>query len=149
MSYLIGVFIILAVIFSSVGGGNNLLSNLLGQTKDKVSQTLFPKTAREIIIDNISSDYQDMEKLFSETAPALLSSKTVPEKDKATIQKAIEAFNGSKSLIENLSDMEKADKGVVESLIDKVVNLINTPQPESTSIPTPIPPECRLVCPSQ
>mgnify|MGYP001594297424 FL=1 len=132
----------MAVIFSSFSGGNNLFGNLFSQTKDKVSETLFPKTAREILIDNINSDYQSMDKFFSETAPALLSSKVVSEKDKATIQKAVESFNGSKSLITNLSNMEKDDKGIVESLINKVVNLINTPQPDPTSIP----PQCKLVC---
>ncbi|MEK7076329.1 MAG: hypothetical protein AAB941_01550, partial [Patescibacteria group bacterium] len=105
----------------------------------------FPKTAREILIDNINSDYQNMGKFFSETAPALLNSKNVSATDKATIQKAVESFNGSKSLITNLSNMEKDDKGIVESLINKVVNLINTPQPD----PTNIPPQCKLVCPSQ
>ena len=143
MAYLLGLFLILAVVFSSVGGNNNLVGNLLGQAKDKVSETLFPKTAKEIIIDNINSDYQDMGKFFSETAPALLNSKTVSEQDKATIQKAVESFNGSKSLIENLSQLEKEDKGVVESLIDKVLNLTETPQPD----PTNIPPQCKLVCP--
>ena len=128
-----------------MGGGSNMIGNFLGQAKDKVSQTLFPKTAREILIDNISSDYQDMDKFFSETAPALLNSKTLSSTDKATIQKAVEAFNGSKSLIENLSQLEQNDKGIVESLIDKVLNLNATPQPD----PTNIPPQCKLVCPSQ
>ena len=123
----------------------NLAGNLLGQAKDKVNQTLFPKTAKEIIIDNINSDYESMDKFFSETAPALLSSKTVSATDKATIQKAVEAFNGSKSLINNLSTLEKDDKGIMESIIDKVLNLSATPQPD----PTNIPPQCKLVCPSQ
>lgn len=142
MAYLIGVFLILAVIFSSMGGGNNLVGNILGQAKDKVSETLFPKSAREILIDNINSDYQDMDNFFSDTAPALLNSKTVSEKDKATIKKAVEAFNGSKSLVSNLSKLEKNDKGIVKSLIDKVLNLNPTPQPDPTSIP----PQCKLVC---
>ena len=120
----------------------NLAGNLLGQAKDKVNQTLFPKTAKEIIIDNINSDYESMDKFFSETAPALLSSKTVSATDKATIQKAVEAFNGSKSLINNLSTLEKDDKGIMESIIDKVLNLSATPQPD----PTNIPPQCRLEC---
>ena len=128
-----------------MGDGNNLVGNIFGQAKDKVSQTLFPKTAREIIIDNINSDYQSMDKFFSDTAPALLSSKTLSASDKATIQKAVEAFNGSKSLIDNLSNMEKDDKGIMESIIDKVLNLNATPQPD----PTNIPPQCKLVCPSQ
>ncbi|MEK7121596.1 MAG: hypothetical protein AAB857_02710 [Patescibacteria group bacterium] len=142
MAYILGLFLILAVIFSSMGGGGNVVGNFLGQAKDKVSETLFPKTAREILIDNINSDYQNMGKFFSETAPALLNSKNVSATDKATIQKAVESFNGSKSLITNLSNMEKDDKGIVESLINKVVNLINTPQPDPTSIP----PQCKLVC---
>ena len=142
MAYLLGLFLILTVVFSSVGDGNNLVGNILGQAKDKVSETLFPKSAREILIDNIDSDYKDMGKFFSETAPALLNSKTVSTEDKATIQKAIESFNGSKSLIENLSEIEKEDKGLVESLIDKALNLTKTPQPD----PTNIPPQCKLVC---
>ncbi len=142
MAYLLGLFLILTVVFSSVGDGNNLVGNILGQAKDKVSETLFPKSAREILIDNIDSDYKDMGKFFSETAPALLNSKTVSAEDKATIQKAIESFNGSKSLIENLSEIEKEDKGLVESLIDKALNLTKTPQPD----PTNIPPQCKLVC---
>lgn len=145
MAYLLGLFLILTVIFSSVGDGNNLAGNLLGQAKDKVSETLFPKSAREILIDNIDSDYQDMNKFFSETAPELLNSKTLSDKDKATIQKAVESFNGSKSLISNLSQIEKDDKGLMESIIDKVLNLTETPRPD----PTNIPPQCKLVCPSQ
>lgn len=83
-----------------------------------------------------------MGKFFSDTAPALLSSKAVSAEDKATIQKAVEAFNGSKSLITNLSALEKDDKGIVKALIDKVLNLNETPQPD----PTNIPPQCKLVC---
>ena len=145
MAYIIGLFLILAVIFSSFGNEDNLVGNLLGQAKDKVSQTIFPKTAKEIIIDNINSNYQDMGKFFSGTAPNLLSSKTLSAADKATVQKAVEAFNGSKSLINNLSKLEKDDKGIIESLVDKVLNLNTTPQPDPTSIP----PQCKLVCPSQ
>jgi hypothetical protein len=142
MAYIIGLFLIFALIFSSFGGGNNLVGNLLGQAKNKISDTLFPKTAKEIIIDNINSDYQDMDKFFSNTAPDLLNSKTVSAEDKETIKKAVEAFNGSKSLITNLSNLEKDDKGIVKSLVDKVLNLNATPKPD----PTNIPPQCKLVC---
>ncbi len=143
MAYIIGVFLILAVVFSSLGGGNNFLGNFLGQAKDKVSQTLFPKTAKEILIDNIGSDYQNMDKFFSETAPALLGSNIISAADKATIKKTVEAFNSSKGLITNLSALEKNDKGIIESLVSKVFNLNETPLPD----PTNIPPQCRLECP--
>ncbi len=142
MAYIIGLFLILALIFSFVGGGSNVIGNFLGQAKDKVSQTLFPKTAKEILIDNISSDYQNMDKFFSEAAPALLNSKTVSEKNKTEIKKAVEAYSGSKSLISNLSKLEKDDKGIVKSLIDKALNLGEQKGPEPTSIP----PQCHLEC---
>src|SRR3989344_2678450 len=142
MPYILGLFLLLVIMFSSFGGENNLVGNILGQAKDKVSDTLFPKTAKEIIIDNINSDYQDMGKFFSDTAPALLNSKTVSVEDKEIIKKAVESFNGSKSLVSNLSEMEKDDKGIVKSLVDKVLNLNATPQPDPTSIP----PQCRLEC---
>ena len=82
---------------------------------------------------------------FSETAPTLLNSKTISAADKATIQKAVESFNGSKSLISNLSTLEKNDKGIVKSLINKVINLNETPQPD----PTNIPPQSKFFFPSQ
>lgn len=125
-----------------MGGGNNLIGNILGQAKDKVSETLFPKSAREILINSINSDYQDLDKFFSETAPALLNSKTIFEKDKATIQKAIEAFNSSKGLVSNLSQIEKSNNGIVKALLNKVLNLTETTLPD----PTNIPPQCKLIC---
>lgn len=129
-----------------MGGGNNFVGNFLGQAKDKISATIFPKTAREILIDNINSSHQNMDKFFSESAPVLLKSKTVSEKDKAEIKKAVEAYNGSKSLISNLSKLEKEDKGFVKSVVDKIADKVfnlNAPtQPE----PTNIPPQCHLEC---
>lgn len=143
MPYILGLFLILAIIFSSFSGGTNLVGNFLGQAKNKVSQTLFPKTAKEILIDNINSDYQNMDKFFSETAPALLNSKTVSAADKAVIQKAVETFNGSKSLITNLSALEKNDKGLIQSAIEKALGLDEKSAPLE---PTSIPPQCKLVC---
>lgn len=147
MAYLISLFLILAIVFSATTGTKffgDIFSptEIFSSVKNKVSQTLFPKTAKEIIIDNINSDYQNMDKFFSETAPALLNSKTIFGKDKATIQKAIEAFNRSKSLVSNLSQIERSDKGIVKALINKVLNLNEPTQPD----PTNIPPQCRLEC---
>ncbi len=163
MPYLIGLFIILAVIFSSTSGGN-IFSNLLGQVKDKISATIFPKTEREIIIDNLTSSNQYLDKFFSETAPTILNSKNVSENDKTAIKKAVETFNNSKELITDLSKIEKEEKGplkIVETLVAKVFNLntdsSKTPTNPTNSInlsnsdsstPTSIPPQCKLVCPS-
>lgn len=149
MLYLIGLFAVLAMIFS-ITTGTNLIGDFFGSgeilssVKNKVSETIFPKTAKEIIIDNIDSDYQSMGKFFSETVPTLLKSETVSATDKATIQKAVEAFNGSKSSISNLAKLEKEDKGLVKTIVERVLNLSGEKQPDPTSIPS----QCHLECPS-
>ena len=158
MPYILGLFLILTLIFSSIGG-NNFFGNLLGQAKDKVTATIFPKTEREIIIDNLNSNNQYLDKFFSETAPEILNSKNVSEKDKETIKKALENFNSSKTLISNLSKLENAEKNplkTVGNLIEKVLDLTNStnkvsPAPSNLPVsnfidPTSIPPQCKLIC---
>ncbi len=161
MAYILGLFLILALIFSSVGG-SHLFGNLLGQVKDKITATIFPKTEREIIIDNLNSDNQNLDKFFSETAPAILNSKSVSETDKAAVKKAVESFNSSKALISNLSKLESAGNSplkTVGTLIEKVLSLngnssqtypnsnnsINSSN-SNPSTPTNIPPQCHLEC---
>ena len=141
MAYLIGLFVILAVIFSSTGG-NHLVGDLWNQLKGKTIQTLFPLTEKEILINNLNSDYQTLDNFFSGSAANILNSKTVSKEDKANIVKALGAFSNSKNLISNLGNLEKKDKSLVKALIDKVLNLDESPSPE----PTNIPPQCHLEC---
>src|SRR3989344_3711759 len=130
MAYIIGLFLILAVIFSSISGDSHLFKDLLGQVKDKITATIFPKTEKEIIIDNLNSNYQFLDKFFSETVPVILNSKNVSEKDK----------------------QEKSPLKTVGNLIEKVLNFTNSSfnLPESSTSnsidPTSIPPQCRLEC---
>lgn len=153
MAYILGLFLILALIFSFFSGENNLISDLLGQVKDKISATIFPKTEREIIIDNLNSNYQYLDKFFSEAAPTILNSKNVSENDKKSVKKAVESFNNSKSLISNLSKLEKEEKGplkTIGALIEKVLNInkdgTKTPLDSTNADPTSIPPQCHLEC---
>ncbi len=151
MSYIIGLFLILAVIFASTGG-NGLLGNIWQNLNGKISQTLFPKTEREILIDNLNSNYQSLDKFFSEATPTILNSKAVSEKDKTAVKKAVEIFNNSKTLISDLSKIEKQEKGplktaetLVGTLMEKVLN-INSDRTKTSPDPTNIPPQCKLVC---
>ncbi len=82
------------------------------------------------------------------------------EKDRTAIKKADEAFNNSKTLISDLSKIEKQEKGplktaeaLVGNLIEKVLNINSNsaktssdPTTLSNSIPTNVPPQCKLVC---
>ena len=155
MAYIIGLFLILAVIFSSISGDSHLFKDLLGQVKDKITATIFPKTEKEIIIDNLNSNYQFLDKFFSETVPVILNSKNVSKKDKQAVKKAAETFNSSKKLVSGLSEIEKEEKSplkTVGNLIEKVLNFTNSSfnLPESSTSnsidPTSIPPQCRLEC---
>jgi len=155
MAYILGLFFILALIFSSMSGGN-IVTSFLGQIKDNVSAIIFPKTEREIIIDNLNSDYQYLDKFFAESAPTILSTKNVTENDKTAVKKAMETFNNSKNLISNLSKLEKEEKGPIKtvgSIIEKILNIYNDSSKNSVdspnssdTAPTNIPPQCRLEC---
>ena len=145
----------MALIFSSMSGGN-IVTSFLGQIKDNVSAIIFPKTEREIIIDNLNSDYQYLDKFFAESAPTILSTKNVTENDKTAVKKAMETFNNSKNLISNLSKLEKEEKGPIKtvgSIIEKILNIYNDSSKNSVdspnssdTAPTNIPPQCRLEC---
>ena len=67
MPYIVGLLIILALIFSG-WNGIGLTGNFLNQMKDKVSSTIFPKTEGEILIENLNSNYQVLDKFFGESA---------------------------------------------------------------------------------
>src|SRR3989344_6644306 len=152
MAYIIGLFLILAVIFSSMGGGDSLVGGLFSKIKNNVSATIFPKTEREIIIDNLNSNNQYLDKFFSEAAPVILNLKNVSENDKITIKKAAETYSNSKNLISNLSKLEKEEKGPLKtasSFIEKVLNIYNDSSKTSSDTttlpdiaPTSIPPQC-------
>ncbi|HEY4474975.1 MAG TPA: hypothetical protein VJC06_03570 [Candidatus Paceibacterota bacterium] len=136
--------------------GGNIVTSFLGQIKDNVSAIIFPKTEREIIIDNLNSDYQYLDKFFAESAPTILSTKNVTENDKTAVKKAMETFNNSKNLISNLSKLEKEEKGPIKtvgSIIEKILNIYNDSSKNSVdspnssdTAPTNIPPQCRLEC---
>ena len=147
MAYLIGLFLVLAVIFSATSG-TDLMGNIfnpfekLGAIKDKINQTISPKTQNEIVIENLNDSYQTLDGFFSETAKNLSDSKDVPAKDKEALKKAAMAFAKSKELVANLGQLQKEDKSLLKSALEKVLGLDKEPVLEPTSIP----PQCKLVC---
>ena len=154
MGYILGLFLILGLVFYSVGNfGFNLSGNIfegfrdkvkntMDSTKNKLSSTIFPKSENEILIDKVESDYNFLDKFFAESAPKILQSKDVAEKDKEAVRQAATKFEDAKKSIQIIKAIEKNDKGIIEKLVDKIFNNDSALTPEATYIPA----QCRLEC---
>ena len=137
MAYLLGLFLILAIVFSVASG-----SDLVGSFKNKLTETIFPKNQTEITVENLKNDYQALGDFFTNAAPGILNSKGVSSEQRSAIQKAAAAFSSSKQLINNLEKLTKDDKSLLEAAVEKILGLDKEPTLE----PTAIPPQCKLVC---
>ena len=143
MLYLLGLILILGIIFSATTGVN-FASDWWDKTTAKFKEFAFPKTQKEIVIDNLNSQYDLLNRCFSDTALDLLQNEDIPVEKKKAIQNAIQSFSKSKDLVSQIENLTKNDKGVTKALIEKVFNLDT--KLESGSDPTSIPPNCNLVC---
>ncbi len=177
MPYIIGLFIILGLIFSGFSGTANigrvyqqagdLAAMAFNTLKAKIGSMVFPKNQREILIENMASDYNILDRFFSQSTKNILNSKDVSEKDKTAVKEAINIFNKSKNDIAELGRMEKEDKSIIKSAVEKVLNGVpansigpaqpgaaftpSSPAPSvfNQAIPTVIPPYCRVECSAQ
>jgi|SRR3989344_1075397 len=152
MGYILGLFLILGLVFYSAGqfglGGDvvgnfgDSIKNSVGSVRSKIYDTVFPKSEKEILIDNLQSDYNYLDKFFNNTAPKILESKNVSDQDKTAIREASAKFNETKKSVQLIKALEgKDNKGIVETIVDKFFK-DDAPLLEPTSIP----PQCRLEC---
>lgn len=141
MFYILGLILVLGIIFS-VTTGTNFVGDLWSQLTGKFYEFSFPKSQKEIVIDNLNSQHSLLDRFFSDTALDLLQSEDVSVEDKKAIQSAIKSFGNSKDLVSQIENLTKNDKSLAKALIEKVFNLNTEPGPE----PTHIPPNCNLVC---
>ena len=143
MVYILGLILILGIIFSATTGVN-FASDLWNKMMNGVSEFAFPKSQKEITIDNLNSQYDLLDRFFSDTALDLLQNENISAEDKKTIQSAIQSFGNSKNLVSKIENLTKNDKSITKALIEKVFDLAPEPAPD----PTHIPPNCNLVCPA-
>lgn len=144
MGYILGLLLILAIIFSAVTG-NNLFGNLWYYVKDKADTFLFPKTEKEILIENLNAKYDILDRFFSQSAPKILGSQNISKEDKKTVQEAAKVFNETKEIIKNLGNLQKEDRSLTKAIIQKAFDLMPKKE-EALPDPTHIPPQCRLEC---
>ena len=145
MVYILGLILVLGLIFSATTGGN-FIGNLWNQTTGKVKEFAFPKSQKEIVIDNLNSQYDLLDRFFSDTALELLADKNISTENKKAIQSAIQSFGSSKDLVSQIENLTKNDKSITKALIEKVFDLDTESPPAGGPDPTHIPPNCNLVC---
>ena len=133
----------LGLIFSATTG-MNLTDDLWNKMTNRVSKFAFPKSQKEIVIDNLNSQYESLDRFFSDTALDLLQNENVSAENKKVIQTAIQSFGSSKDLVSQIENLTKNDKGLTKALVEKVFNLDTKLKPGPD--PTSIPPNCNLVC---
>lgn len=141
MAYILGLILILGIIFSATTG-LDFADNWWNKAVSKLKSFAFPKSQREIVIDNLNSHYNLLDKFFSDTALDLLQDENISIEDKKNIRDAVKSFKSSKDLVSQIENLTKNDKGLTKALIEKVLNLDTELGPE----PTHIPPNCNLVC---
>ena len=141
MVYILGLLLILSLIFSATTG-TNLVSNLWHQATGKFNDFVFPRSQKEIVIDNLENQYSELDKFFSSVAPSLINSKNISQKDKESLGQAINTFKESKNALEQIKKLEQGSKSITKALIEKILDLDTEQNPE----PTYIPPNCNLVC---
>ena len=145
MAYIFGLILILGLIFSATIGVN-FAGDLWNKMTNRVSEFTFPKSQKEIVIDNLNSQYSLLDGFFSDTALGLLQNKNISTEDKKAIQTAIQSFGSSKDLVSKIENLTKNDKSITKALIEKVFNLDTESSPANEPDPTSIPPNCQLTC---
>ena len=145
MLYILGLILILGLIFSATTGVN-FAGDLWNKITNRVNEFAFPKSQKEIVIDNLNSQYSLLDRFFSDTALNLLQDENISPEKKKAIQNAIQSFGKSKDLVSQIENLTKNEKGLTKALIEKVFNLAPEPPPAGEPDPTSIPPNCNLVC---
>lgn len=150
MGYIIGLFLILVLIFYSFNSSgfniNGFSADIFDSVKSKIYDTVFPKSEKEISINKLGSNYNNLSRFFNEKAPALLKSASLTNEDKKVLSAAISVFNDSRAPLENIKNAISSNKGVVRSIVEKVFNINDRQSSEQSTEPTYIPPQCKMVC---
>lgn len=148
MAYTLGLLLMVGLIFSFMAGhvfNIDSIGSVLESLTSKISNSIFPKSEKEITIDNLSNNNNILDNFFSNSALSILNSKNTSTQDKEAIKTAIQAFNQSRKLLDNLKILEKRDGSLIKTTIKKALNLEPSVNPEPTYIPS----QCHLVCPEK
>ncbi|PIR42020.1 MAG: hypothetical protein COV30_00690 [Candidatus Yanofskybacteria bacterium CG10_big_fil_rev_8_21_14_0_10_37_15] len=145
MTYLIGLFLTLFIVYSVVFNGG-----LFGDFKNKISEKIFPKTETEVLVEDLKKNYTFIEDFLSSSTPEILNSKVLTSETKAAMEKAVDILKDSKQTITKLEEVAKNDKGFLETAVGKVLGLsketIFGSGQNQPAQQTSLPPQCKVVC---
>lgn len=146
----------LAIFFYGFGFDLPKPAELLGQIKGKASELVFPKSDREILIEDIQKEYSSLGKFFNSNIPTkLLNSSALSTEQKEILRKAIENFEASKENITEVAEIIKEEKSLPKAFFEKILSPLSQsskksdPKNEAGLEPTYIPPQCRVTCPAE
>ena len=153
MFYIIGLFLIIGLALGAFTGSlpfnlgpidtTGFIGDIFSGIKNRALEYIFPKSKTEILIDNLSSNYDLLDRFFSGSSETILNSADIPESTKEEFKKVLTTFNETKRQVSAVGATIKNNQpGVLESLIKKALNIGMEQGPEPTSIP----PNCNLVC---
>lgn len=140
MLYLVGLLAIIVIFFSTLNGGG-VVNDYWQKAKDKVLNTALPKSEREIAVENLSSDYELLDRFFTKSVPNILQLDGITDDDRKNILGASSAFFESK---DDLATLQETEGSLTKSIIQKVFNL--NEKASSSAETTPIPANCEVVC---
>lgn len=159
MAYILGLFLIVVLVLVGFGGtlpfdfGQNSITGSIGDIlnnfKKRTYDFVFPLSENEILVDNLNSNYNLLDKFFDKSAKDILNSKDIPADKKEEFKKALEVFNKTKDQIKVLGNQAVKKEPLIESLIKKTLGLEPSNQEVNTNTgiePTYIPASCRLEC---
>ncbi len=122
--------------------------NVFDSARTNITQSLFPKSDREILIENLQKKSSAIEKVLQKQSAALSGGGTAPTTTE--LKEALTAAQESQTIIDTLKEAAEAQNTVSESLIQKVISSWSEkPVSEGANLqPSPsIPAGCNLVCP--
>lgn len=161
MFYILGLFLLIGFILSGFSGAlpfdflntigiTGTIGDALNNLKKKTYEFIFPDSENEILVENLKSNYDLLDRFFSESSGSILESKDISKIDKEALQQAIQTFNKTKDQIKILGqETKKNEPGILGSLIKRALDINSSSKNEdnlNNLNPTYIPPSCRLEC---
>ena len=141
MGYILGLILMLGFIFSSISG-TDFVGGLWKNLVSKIGGFAFPKTQNEIVIENLETQYSNLNKLISSVAPSILGSNTIAPEEKESVKQAMQIIEESQNTIGQLKNIQTENRSVPKALLEKVFKLVPILEPSPSPNPTQTPLNC-------